>query len=323
MGGWDFMIKTALVLLWLALTGSYAGWQQSWLVLVNCLAGAGLLLWLIRPGRSRRRSSAISMWITAIVGAMVISMIVNGSWPYGFLRIVTWLGYLAIFYLAPGLKMHRAALLALFIYAPLALLGVFNANVVAFNLVSLGLLAIPVVENFGARPVIGLVAGLTIGLIGMGSFGGLLALAVAVSVYLFRNGLINYKMACCSPLVALLAVWFSPHSVLYRLQFWRDAWQGFLTHSLFGIGPGMYWFINGWPHAHNFFTHNLVELGAVGLACSFGLAFATVKEFSRLPTWAAALVAAVGSWSLVDLPTFFWGPGAVLFLSLGTLGGDQ
>jgi O-antigen ligase len=199
----------------------------------------------------------------------------------------------------------------------LALLGVFNANVAAFNLVSLGLLAIPVVENFGTRPVIGLVAGLTIGLISLGSFGGLLALAVAVSVYLFRNGLVNYKMAYCSPLAALPVIWLSPHSVLYRLQFWRDAWQGFLTHPLFGIGPGMYWFINGWPHAHNFFAHNLVELGIVGFVCSFGLALAITKEISRLQTWAVVVVAAMGAWSLVDLPTFFWGPGAVLFLSLG------
>jgi O-antigen ligase len=214
--------------------------------------------------------------------------------------------------------MHRAALLALFIYAPLALLGVFNANVAAFNLVSLGLLAIPVVEGFGSHSVIGLFTGLAIGLISLGSFGGLLALSVAVSVYLFRNGLVSHKIAvCCSPLVALPVIWFSPHSVLYRLQFWRDAWGGFLSHPVFGIGPGMYWFVNGWPHAHNFFAHNLVELGIVGFVCSFGLAFAITKEIARLQTWAVVVVAAMGAWSLVDLPTFFWGSGAVLFLSLG------
>lgn len=307
----------SVFLIWLSLTGSYAGWGQPWPVLANCLLLAGLLGWLLWPGRRRRRSSGISLAMVGVIGAMAISATVNGTWLYSLLHVSTWLGYLGLYHLTPGRAIHRAALWALPVYGLVAGVGLFNANVAAFNLVALGLLALPAVGLFG----IYLVWLLAMALIVLQSYGGLLALAVAGSVYLAKSGLLTGRARWAvgvSPVVALPVIWLSSRSIDYRLEFWADAWASFTGSPLVGIGPGMYWFVNGWPHAHNIVAHTAAEMGLVGLAALAGLVWSIARRWQSFDLHTAALVAALGVWSMVDMPLFFWGPGAALFLALGS-----
>ncbi len=74
--------------------------------------------------------------------------------------------------------------------------------------------------------------------------------------------------------------------VLRRFAIWKESWTMFKDHPLLGIGLGAYddvaysiyhtlqdrsgstinWYYrNGW-HAHNYFVHNLVEIGLLGMA---------------------------------------------------------
>lgn len=304
-------IIVALLLLWFCLTGSFVGWLNPWLVILNLLIWCVLLLLLAKsePGGS------LTLAILIIIAATLLSTAVNRSW-HGFTTAAVWLGYLAVYRLGRHWPVHRSALLALAIYFSLMILLNYNSNIEAANLVGLTLLSLPAMGVFGVY-LIGLLA---LVLLSTGSVGALLALAAALVVYLLRSTPASkpVRYGLCIPLVIIPLIFIEPASAAWRLQFWSDAWRLFASSPLVGVGPGNY-HSRLWFHAHNVLFSAAAETGLIGLAALGFLIWSIWRNWPMLPTWAAALVAAFGVWSLVDEPLRFWGVGMMAMLALGRI----
>ena len=110
----------------------------------------------------------------------------------------------------------------------------------------------------------------------------------------------------------------SPDSYLLRLGFWGQALADFIKSPLLGSGGqyqiGQYW------HSHNLILTTAAERGLSGLLPLAGLAWSVARRWSRLPAWAAAIIAAYGAWSMVDEPLQFAGPGLIFFIALAKTG---
>ncbi|GIK42352.1 MAG: hypothetical protein BroJett011_61850 [Chloroflexota bacterium] len=297
-------LTLALLLLWLALTGGYAGWQSPTLTLVNLLAWLGLMVWLLHQC-SNFEFDRIEQGLLLLIAAMLVSALVNQTWQHSLIKIGVWLGYLGLYRLAhrwPDETIHRAALWALI---PYALFSFFpnwgNQNVIAFNLLGLALLTgLPLLIAPAA-----VIAGAWLASIG-GIVAGLVALVRPRS---------PAPLLLCSPLI-LAGWWLNPAGYAWRLHFWADAWRGFWSAPLVGLGPGQYFTLNNWPHAHNLVATTAAELGLIGLAALAWLIWAVARRWPQLPVWATALVAAYGAWSLVDEPLHIWGAGFIFFIAL-------
>lgn len=301
-------LPLALVLLWFALTGGYAGWQNPTLTLVNVIAFTGLMAWLMLSVQ-KLNYSPVDTGFFFFLTAMMVSTIVTGTSETGVIKISVWFAYLAFYHLAqrwPDETIHRAALWALIPYALFSFFPWENPNVVAFNLLGLALLAMPSWNLKIYSPVILVIGGL------LNCVAGVLSALVAATRYVARPGLL------CLGLLALIPVgwWVNPAGYAWRLQFWADAWRGFWSAPFFGLGPGQYFTLNDWPHAHNIVATTAAEGGLIGLAALAWLVWAVARRWPQLPVWATALVAAYGAWSLVDEPLHFWGAGFIFFIAL-------
>ena len=293
----------ALLLLWLSLTGSYAGWKSS-LLWVN-VAGWGLLLaWMIGQAAKRplgRVETAMMLFITA----MLASTLITGTGFAAVGRIAIWFAYLGFYYLGSQWtdeEIHRAAALALLPYPLFVFLPWENPNVIAFNFVGLTLLARPILHWKIYIPLFVWLAW------PLNSVGGILA-ALVTTVRL------NLISASALASILFLGAWFNPVGCAYRLQFWAEAWQNFLLFPIWGIGPGNY-HLAGWWHAHNIIATTAAETGLIGLAGLGLLVWSIARRWLALPAWAAAVVLAYGAWSLVDEPLHFWGAAFIFFLAL-------
>lgn len=308
-------LTLALLLLWLALTGGYSGWQQPTLLLVNVAGWIGLMVWLVIQSKgslsmSNISTSKVDICLLLFVLAMGLSTVSTGTWQVGLIKIGVWLAYLVFYQLArrwPDETIHRAALWALIPYALLSFFHVENDNVVAFNLLGLALLAMPGWNWFIFSPAVLIMGGL------LSCVAGVLSALVAATRYAARPGIFYLGFA---PL-ALLGWWINPAGYAWRLTFWADAWRGFWAAPIAGLGPGMYYTLNDWPHAHNIIATTAAEGGLIGLAALGLLIWAVARRWSALPVWAAAVILAFGAWSLVDEPLHFWGPGFMFFIALG------
>lgn len=309
------MIKLALLLLWLSLTGGYEGWASPPLLMLNVAGWAMLVIWGVWSIRGKPTLTTIDYTLLAIIASMGLSTSLAGNWQHGLIKIGVWAGYWVLFRLGrrwPDDTINRAGLLALAVYAPLALFTWENPNVIAFNLVGLTLLALPV-TGFYAPYLLGACGSL---LALLGSIGGLLALLVAGIVHAGRLLELSPRWAAAAIVPVVGGWWVSPGSYSYRLQFWGDALNGFWTKPIFGLGPGMYFTLNNWPHAHNMALTMAAECGSGGLLALGAFVWAVGRSWPRFPVWAAALIAGFAVWSLVDEPAHFWGPGFMLMLAI-------
>lgn len=149
---------------------------------------------------------------------------------------------------------------------------------------------------------------------------GLLALLAAV----FALANIPHKKAIFAGLLGpllLLGWWVSPHSYQWRFIFWSDALAAAWSHP-WGIGPGNYYLLNDWPHAHNVALNLIAENGLPGLlAVISSLAFLAIawRTAAHRPPWAVATLAAFGLWCLLDTPTQVLLPPTIAMLALSTL----
>jgi len=300
-------IITGLLLLWLCLTGSYLGWSSPWLVFINLVVWAGLLVWL---GVSLPGQHTPDMAMLAMMLAAVISGAVNHTW-HGLQVAAIVAGYLAVYRLAGHANPHAGALLALAGYYPLAWLLPENSNVEAMNILGLTLLAAPAAGLFAIH-LMGLAA---VGFAINASTGALLALVAAIVVYVVRLDWLTRPQRIGASVLSLAIVpTVEPASIELRLQFWRDAWGSFVNSPIVGIGPGHY--ASGvWYHAHNIVASTAAEMGLIGLAALGWLAWAIWRR--PLPTWASAVIAAFSVWPMVDEPLRFWGAGAMFMLAMG------
>lgn len=291
----------ALLLLWLTLTGGYAGWKSP-LLWVNVVGWGLLLAWMIGQAAKNslgRVETAMMLFITALLA----SAIITGA---GIGRIAVYFAYLGFYYLGSRWtdeEIHRAAVLTLVPYGLASFLPWENPNVIAFNLLGLILLAAPALDWKLYSPFYILLAW------PLNSVGGCLAGLIASRPYALRFTL--YALLS----LTLIGCWLNPTGTTYRLQFWAEAWRDFLSSPWVGVGLGNY-HLNGWWHAHNLIATTAAETGLIGLAGLALLFWSIARRWLALPAWAAAVVLAYGAWSLVDEPLHFWGAAFIFFLAL-------
>jgi hypothetical protein len=201
---------------------------------------------------------------------------------------------------------------ALIPYALFSFLPWENSNAVAFNLLGLALLAMPALNLKIYGPVVLILGGW------LNCVAGVLSALIAALRYAPRTT--RHALLLLIPLGLGFGWWINPTGYAWRLQFWADAWRGFTAAPLLGLGPGQFYRLNDdWPHAHNILATTAAETGLIGLAALGLLLWAIARRWSSLPTWAAAVVAAYGAWSLVDEPLHIWGAGFIFFIALSRL----
>jgi len=297
-------IILALLLLWLCLSGAYAGWNSP-LLGYNIIFWLGLMGWLIwRAGQIK--PGWVDCGIVFFVLALLTSTALAGNYWTSFIPAAVRLGYLAFYYLArqwTDRKIQQAALLALLPMVIFSLVPWDNANVIAFHLLGLALLAMPL-----GWPILPMAMALLVN--PLACVGGLLAGLLAA---LHRLKIPLLPLSLSLSLSLLLGGWLNPAGYEYRLRFWQAAWSQFWQSPLWGNGYfqlGYHW------HAHNIFATVAVQHGLIGLIGLAGLVTVIIRRWPVLPVWAKAVVLAYGSWSMVDEPLHFWGAGFIFMLAL-------
>lgn len=298
-------IILALLLLWLCLSGGSAGWNSA-LLAYNIVLWILLMGWLIWRAR-RIKPDFVGAGIIFFILALLISTGLNGQYRPGLLRAAVWLGYLGFYYLAQKFtdrQIQQGALLALLPMALAALLPWDNANVLAFHLLGLALLAMPLDWPVLPWSMLLLVNPLA-------SVGGLLSGLLAGCHWLKIRW---QPLSLSLSLSLLLGGWLNPAGYDYRLRFWRAAWSQFCLSPLWGNG---YFQLEHYWHAHNTAATIAAQSGLIGLIGLAVLVAAITRRLSGgLPGWAATVVLAYGAWSLVDEPLHFWGAGFIFMLAL-------
>jgi putative inorganic carbon (hco3(-)) transporter len=109
-------------------------------------------------------------------------------------------------------------------------------------------------------------------------------------------------------------------SVVERMAHWQAAWDMFLEHPWFGVGPGNYaavydrYNLPGWTeplgHAHNYYLNLAAETGIVGLTgylLTMALAFGAAIRGLRGPNpfWRAVALGVLGSLVAISLHSAF------------------
>lgn len=311
-------IIVALLLLWLALTGGYAGWGHPITLFINFLLWLALMVWLcVRMPRV----DTLGWAIIGLMAATLVSAALTGHWYAGLTQAAILSGYLAFYYLArhwPDETIHHGAFCCLVVYSILCCIPWEHSNVLAFSFVGLAWLAWPM-GGWGMLTFIAIFnlayLGTRIpGLYGMGCYLALLAGATVIVWRRFKS-VTRWAIVASMAVPLLLLDWIvGSGTYVVRLIFWLDALIMFLASPLWGGGPGSYESVTYW-HAHNLPLTTAAELGLFGLMAVGGIIWSIWKNRTALPAWAAALTVAFAIWSLVDEPTRFWGPGAMLMIA--------
>lgn len=302
-----------LLLVWMTASGGYAGLCYAPTFLLN----AALLVVLVLAATltlPQRRAGLMDAGLLGMAAAAAVSGYAAGVVP---VRAAMWLLYWSVYRLAPHWTpqhLHRAALLALPFYLAMAPFLPENVNIIAFNVVALTLLALPAVGLFFVYLLPPIVLALVFWL---ESWGGVLALALGCSIYALWWLEMEPAWSALWGAPAAAAALFIPASVGWRLTFWADAWRGFLSAPVLGIGPWQFWRLDKWSHGHSLALTTAAEGGLLGLAALGLLAWAIIRQWSALAVYAQAVIAALLFWSIFDEPLTFLGSGCIFALSLG------
>ena len=306
------MIIWAL-LVWLTITGGYAGLCNPVLFLLN-----GALTSVLILAATLTLTERPAGWLDAGLLAMAAAAAVSGWAAHVWaVKAAIWLLFWSVYRLAgrwPAAHLHRAALFTLPFYLTIIPFLPENQNVMAFHLVALTLLALPATGLFFIYllpPVIYLLV------FWLESWGGLLALALGGSVYILRYFKATPTWSALWGAPAALAALLVPASFNWRLTFWADAWRGFVSAPALGIGPWQFWRLDRWSHGHNLPLTTAAEGGLLGLAALGVLGYALIKRWPGLPVYAQAVTGALLFWSIFDEPLMFLGSGCIFALSLG------
>lgn len=301
-------ITLALLLAWLLLSGGMAGWNFAPLLTINLVLWGVLMLWLIEQTH-HLKIDLVGVGLLLYIVAILISGAFTEHKKAAIGQAAIWFAYLGFYYLGrqwTAAQIHRAACWVLLPYGLLTLLGVDNANVLAFGLVGLAFLALPYFDLLLWGPLVLLVGAV------LQSVGGVVAIVIGSTRCAQKSPLLYVSL-----LPLLLLGWLiNPTGYAWRVEFWQWATQAFISSPLWGVGPDGYKALFGWQHAHNIVFTAAAELGVIGLAALGVLFYAIWQRFDRLPTWAASTVLALAAWSLVDDPLRFFGVGFIFFVAL-------
>jgi hypothetical protein len=320
----DRGIIYALLLLWLALTGSFEGWYQLPLLWLNGLASVLILLrwaWLLKRGQPWRPLS-LPLLIYLLV-ASVATLITPGdgmiNWYY---RLVL----VAIYHVAdPDIEeLGRGAFFAGWIVTPLAfLLPWENGNSLAFVLWGLFFMSLAYKADYR-------LGFLTLGIIAFnGSEGGVLAMLAGLLAWAAgrRPGMFWPAFSLAGIVGgAIIIDKYASHSLWNRLEIYQSAWSGFLQSPWWGNGLHSFYTVlsNG---SQTLGQHNLVlwllwETGLIGLVIGLWLVISLARPGA--PAWALAWLVAFATHAMVDNPlqhSFL--VGAVLMLILAGCYGQK
>ena len=299
-------------LFWLAISGGVWGRAYSWLWGLNLIIMLIVLVWPVKPRPANQTPLIrITFWLLVFLGFSVLSMLFNGNYGTGLLRLIEYATAIKLVMLAPRLKYWPIS----FIYFCLAPLLPENANVSAMHIWSFYFLYMSHNRNnfnwlwHGS-------AWLAMGL--MGSAGGVLAMGagiVVVSVQALKKDTPPVHGAVLLVLLPF-GLWLSnSKTAIIRLTIWIDALKLFLSAPLLGVGPGAFkTFIGQWGaiHAHNLFLNVLAEGGLVG-AGILAIVAVIILQNGLLTPYAVAFIAH----AMVDSPDLFLLPLFGLAISLG------
>ena len=249
--------------------------------------------------------------LLAVTAALLVCNLFSVDRRYSSWRVLVWVGYLAVFYLAlavPRRWVGRAAAaigwtVALVCVAEFVLtrqrarlLG--NPNITAAWLLSLAYL----MPSFSFWPWWWVDGAALFATGSRGAFLGLMGATVVEHTYL----------RAAAPLLLILALCFvavRPSTVRNRWRTWQEAGRLFLERPLVGWGPGCYPVANGYEpekeHADNFILTVAAEMGLVGLAAWGWLLVAVGRLAARSEAQARFGLAAWGIHQLVDF-TLWW-----------------
>jgi len=316
----------ALLLLWLALTGSFEGWYQLPLLWLNGLASALILLrwaWLLKRGQPWR-SLSLPLLIYLLV-ALVATLITPGdgliNWYY---RLVL----VALYHVAdPDIEeLGRGAYWAGWIVTPLALLFPWeNGNSLAFVLWGLFFMSLAYKADYR-------LGFLTLGIIAFnGSEGGVLAMLAGLLAWAAgrRPGIFwpAFSLAGIVGGAIIIDKYASAsYSFWGRLEIYQSAWSGFLQSPWWGNGLHSFYTVlsNGSQilGQHNLVLWLLWETGLIGLVIGLWLVISLAR--STVPAWTLAWLTAFAAHAMVDNPlqhSFL--VGAVLMLILAGCYGQK
>jgi len=311
----------ALLLIWLALSGSYNAWQTPPLLAINGIFSAGLLVlggwqWGSRGARPLTWPLII-FWLVGLVAS------VPGGNPASVVRLYYWAVLIAVYHLPVDLgELRRGARLAGWLIFPL---GIFlpweNGNSLAFIVWALLWLGVIGLDNWV------MLAG--IALIATHSEGGILATSVGGLAWAWRcwpRGrwlIAGLVVAGLVFIVANKSAW-DGSSLSLRIETYKFAWSGVVQAPLTGHGVDTFDLVlydGMWTAVdpHNLLLTILWETGLAGLVAAGYLVFRAVQSYKFAP-WAIAWLVTFASHSMVDLPLYSSFFAAVtLFMILGGL----
>jgi len=251
--------------------------------------------------------------------AVTISLLIGRAYSidsrYSAWRLLCWLGYLAVLYLATlvprGLISWAAVIVGVPVAAATAIEAVGWAGRPRF-------LGNPNITAAWLLPLFYLVDGKlwnicsVLGIIATGSRGALLGV---FSAFLAKEG-VSLPILLLAVFLALLLVAARPSTVENRLYTWWEALGLFLERPIVGWGPGTYELLSvneyQHPHADNAILTIAAEQGVIGLAAFLWLAVAVARLAAGSSSAARWGLMAWGVHNLVDFTLWWSWPGIVL-----------
>ena len=285
--------------------------------------GLGILMMAIGAAISRyglaRRSwphTPLDWPLLAVLIALLISTTFSIDQTLSGLQVLTWCGYVSVFYLVLAVPEQWVTIAAQTIGWPIAafclgeslmsgaraqaLQG--NANIMAAWLLSLFFL----VPSSWTWRIVGGAA-----IIATGSRGALLSALGALAV--------GYKIKWWLVLVIMLVgggllIAWRPSTVDKRVLTWTSAVRLFTQRPLIGWGPGTYARLDhgdftGKPHADSLPLTVAAETGLVGLAAWAYLFYSTARLVIRSQARARLGLVAFAIHQIVDCTVWCWWPG--------------
>lgn len=296
-------------LFWLAISGGVWGRGYSWLWGINLIIMLIVLGWPIkRPSLNQFVLVRVSFWLLVFLGVAVLSMLFNGNYDTGLLRLVEYATAIKLLILSPRLKYWPIS----FVYFCLAPLLPENGNVTAMHIWALYFLYIGHNKNNinwlwhgGAWVAMALT----------GSAGGVLAMGAGVTFQALKKQPQAVQIAVPLVLLPFGLCLSNSKTAIIRLTLWAKALILFSSSPWLGLGPGSFkvglgqW---GAIHAHNLFLNVLVEGGLVG-ASVLAIVAVIILQSGLLTPYAIAFI----THAMVDSPDLFLLPLFGLAISLG------
>ena len=314
----------SLSLIWLAVTGSFQGWQASWLLAINGYLSAGILVW--GGWQFGRKGAKPLTWPLVIFWCFGVLVSALSKDTASIARIFFWAILIAVYHLPHDLEaLGRGARWAGWVIIPLAVIAPWeNENSMAMLIWGLYWAGL---GNRFSWPYTVLAGG---ALLSTHSEGGLLAMLAGGAIWAWLRWPAYRRWLAGGIIAGLGLSWLAMLAIKvgdvgsFWLRVWayEYAWAGFTHSPIIGNGLNTYEVLISYWLAidpHNLLLTILWETGLVGLAISLWLVY-RLLALHDISGWVAAWLVTFLSHSMVDLPLFAsFFTAVTLFMILGGL----